>query len=265
MPLRRSPQLTPALLAANRRNALKSTGPRTVRGRARVAMNSLKHGRYARHLHHRLLRADRWELAQLYRKIRSAICQAFVPLDAAQYRGCESMAAQVWCALRPLLEGSRGKPECPLKSERIPSRVSKVLDTLGPALGPDWVSRVMAALKAPTTAQRRRRVDIRSPRRHIGITFWVQHRRFWTPNRLLTTLMAEDDMPDDWAPERPRGAEWEKTVRVMIYRVGLPTQEERVQAELARLDRRHPRIARWCRRIIAKLDEWGPPALARGH
>lgn len=45
--LRKSPVRTPALLAANRRNALKSAGPRTVSGKAPVALNGLKHGRYA--------------------------------------------------------------------------------------------------------------------------------------------------------------------------------------------------------------------------
>lgn len=39
--------LTPERLAANRRNARRSTGPRTPEGKARVAGNSLKHGLYA--------------------------------------------------------------------------------------------------------------------------------------------------------------------------------------------------------------------------
>jgi hypothetical protein len=43
--LRRSPQLTPALLAANRANALKSTGPRTARGKQRSAANAFRNGR----------------------------------------------------------------------------------------------------------------------------------------------------------------------------------------------------------------------------
>jgi hypothetical protein len=42
--LRKSPTRTPALLAANRRNAQKSTGPRTARGKAWSRLNRLKHG-----------------------------------------------------------------------------------------------------------------------------------------------------------------------------------------------------------------------------
>ncbi len=45
MSLRKSPRLTPALLAANRANAQKSTGPRTAGGKARARLNNLQHGR----------------------------------------------------------------------------------------------------------------------------------------------------------------------------------------------------------------------------
>jgi hypothetical protein len=44
MSLRKSPTLTPALLASNRRNAKKSTGPRTARGKAWVRLNRFRHG-----------------------------------------------------------------------------------------------------------------------------------------------------------------------------------------------------------------------------
>lgn len=37
--------VTPARLAANRRNAAKSTGPRTARGKARSSLNALRRGR----------------------------------------------------------------------------------------------------------------------------------------------------------------------------------------------------------------------------
>jgi hypothetical protein len=44
MSLRKSPILTPARLLANRRNALKSTGPRTARGKAWSRLNGLRTG-----------------------------------------------------------------------------------------------------------------------------------------------------------------------------------------------------------------------------
>jgi len=44
MALRKSPTLTPGLLEACRRNAQKSTGPRTVRGMAQTRMNALRGG-----------------------------------------------------------------------------------------------------------------------------------------------------------------------------------------------------------------------------
>jgi hypothetical protein len=48
MPLRKSPRRTRALLAANRRNSRKSTGPRTAAGKRHSAWNAVRHGRRAR-------------------------------------------------------------------------------------------------------------------------------------------------------------------------------------------------------------------------
>ena len=47
MSLRKSPARTPALLAANRANARKSTGPCTLQGKVRVALGALRHGVHA--------------------------------------------------------------------------------------------------------------------------------------------------------------------------------------------------------------------------
>ena len=47
MSLRKPPSRTPAFLAANRRNAQKSTGPRTDRGKAQSCLNGLKTGAYS--------------------------------------------------------------------------------------------------------------------------------------------------------------------------------------------------------------------------
>ncbi|MFZ0963415.1 MAG: hypothetical protein WAO35_21345 [Terriglobia bacterium] len=45
MSLRKSPTLTPALVASNRRNAQKSTGPRTARGKAWSRLNRFRDGK----------------------------------------------------------------------------------------------------------------------------------------------------------------------------------------------------------------------------
>jgi hypothetical protein len=51
MSLRKSPTLTPARIEANRRNARKSTGPRTARGKGQSRMNSLRTGVRSRFMH----------------------------------------------------------------------------------------------------------------------------------------------------------------------------------------------------------------------
>jgi hypothetical protein len=48
MSLRKSPTRTPAFLEAIRRNAQKSTGPRTRRGKAQSCLNRLKTGERSR-------------------------------------------------------------------------------------------------------------------------------------------------------------------------------------------------------------------------
>ena len=48
MSLRKSPTMTPARWEANRRNAQKSTGPRTTRGKAQARLNGLGRGPRAR-------------------------------------------------------------------------------------------------------------------------------------------------------------------------------------------------------------------------
>jgi len=46
MSLRKSPELTPALLAAPRQNAQHSTGPRSAAAKQNSKLNGLKHGVY---------------------------------------------------------------------------------------------------------------------------------------------------------------------------------------------------------------------------
>ncbi|HEY6292125.1 MAG TPA: hypothetical protein VI455_11285 [Terriglobia bacterium] len=86
MPLRRSPCLTPESLAARGANALRSTGPRTPRGKARVSFSALKNGNYAARsarLRERLIQAGYERQEELYGRIRSKIAQ---PRDSRSQR-----------------------------------------------------------------------------------------------------------------------------------------------------------------------------------
>ena len=118
MPLRKSPVRTPALLAANRANAQKSTGPRTPQGKARVSFNAFKHGRYAarpEELAERLLRAGCHREVALYRQVRWQIGQVFRPQGKAGWDRLYRLSAWVWC-FRTRLGQARSKlgakPEC---------------------------------------------------------------------------------------------------------------------------------------------------------
>lgn len=74
----RKQTLTPASLAARRRNALKSTGPRTPRGKARVALNSIRHGITAPWFIHNLV--DAGETATDFEPVLRTLFAVLQPL-----------------------------------------------------------------------------------------------------------------------------------------------------------------------------------------
>src|SRR5262249_6709575 len=62
VPVRVRTMVTEAQIQANRRNAKKSTGPRTEAGKARASLNALKHGRRGNVVMHVLPQEDPREL-----------------------------------------------------------------------------------------------------------------------------------------------------------------------------------------------------------
>jgi hypothetical protein len=168
--LRKSPTRTEAFLAANRRNALKSTGPRTARGKAWSCMNNLKHGRYAKWLPEKLAAAGNHGGAALYQKVRGQIGTAFQaqPDDAGQMRQLDRLTAKVWLLARSA--GVNGlKP-------RLPMFFNK--------LGPRHHSRLL--------------FRIQDRRRGITVVYWVQRKGYWSMARvmeLVTTGRCPADAP----------------------------------------------------------------------
>ncbi len=144
MPLRKSPQLTPALLAANRGNARNSTGPRTAAGKLWSALNSLKHGRTSKAFRHNLSGAG--DEVELYDWIHAQIRNCFEPLSPPEQMQAERLAREVWCRARRALRQVRlkTKPECPLESidrpRRFPSRI-RIYDHRGGRRLSFWVPR----------------------------------------------------------------------------------------------------------------------------
>jgi len=120
--LRKSPVRTPAMLAANRANAQKSTGPSRPQASPRAALNSLKHGAYAVRFPGTLLRARDLQGAAHYRWFRSEIAATFETGWSADGRQGRSNSAAAWCRARDLVP-LRAKPESPLVSWRLCSRL----------------------------------------------------------------------------------------------------------------------------------------------
>ena len=97
MGLRQSPKLTPARLAALRRNAQKCTGPKTSQGKARSSLNALKHGRFAQDLPAKLRAAGVREVEGVF-KFHSRISRLYqgnagrILVD----RSANTLAAAIW-------------------------------------------------------------------------------------------------------------------------------------------------------------------------
>jgi hypothetical protein len=101
MPLRKSPRRTRALLAANRRNSRKSTGPRTATGKRQSAWNAIRHGRRARHSCRRIpvARRELKAFMDFYCKLSDAI----IPADSlAGEQAVLTKALEAWKVKRIL-------------------------------------------------------------------------------------------------------------------------------------------------------------------
>ena len=224
MPLRRSPQLTPGSLAARRANALKSTGPRTACGKARVSVNALKHGRamgpagHPARFRERLLKAGYPRQEALYGDLRSRLAQAFGARHPHWRREVDRFAIGAWCVATGR-DFFRTKLECAFDSMQKGSRV----------LAQD-------AREGRSQSRRRRPGFARSLRyraednyRRVGVAFWIQRRRYLTPARVRRIRAGLERFRFEDTDEG-----LESRVRCLVFRLRRPGYFERLRYGLDR-------------------------------
>ena len=92
MSLRKSPQLTPELLAAARNNAQHSTGPRSPAAKQNSKFNALKHGAYVADENHTQAMLALGEDPERLQTLTQELMSAFGPGDALWEKQVEDLA-----------------------------------------------------------------------------------------------------------------------------------------------------------------------------
>lgn len=77
-------------LIANRANALKSSGPRSLQGKRRVGQNALKHGLAAKDAVTKLESKNKFE------EYRSSLVSQLCPIGSAEELLCEKIVTTAW-------------------------------------------------------------------------------------------------------------------------------------------------------------------------
>lgn len=114
---------------ANRRNAAKSTGPRTTRGKKTVAQNAVNLGFYSKFVLVRDEAEDRAEYDELYANLRNQ----YQPADYLEELWVEKIAAWTW-RLRRLMRAESGQIARSLVEHRYGLQQSRAMDLENPEL-----------------------------------------------------------------------------------------------------------------------------------
>jgi hypothetical protein len=110
-PERGSRERSPQRIAANRRNALKSTGPRTAAGKRRAALNSMARGLFPEDLERQL--RVRGEDVNEFRRLHRDLIGIFEPRDGTGERVVSQMAITWWEKARRIRQWvAAGPPRC---------------------------------------------------------------------------------------------------------------------------------------------------------
>ena len=241
MSLRKLPCLTPASLAARRTSALKSTGPRTERGKARVALNALKHGQRAVGLREQLARAGYRKGEALYCSIRDRLLKTFArpgdPSGDHSGRHADRLANWIWVCQREWRRrvALQTKLECASESGTRTARVTKRTRIVTNRYPYD-----NSRSPWPCT-----RISVHDYYRRIGIVFYAQWRRLETHQRCKAVLLGLE-------PFRLGNGELEDALRCRVYRLARPRMWERLKFCLDKEGRYHPEWEEEFRRVRAR-------------
>jgi hypothetical protein len=87
-------RVSPRKIAANRQNALKSTGPKTPRGKAYSRSNAVKHGLFSMNLF--IGAPAKGESATQYQRLLDRLAEDYQPVGTAEHMEVERIAACWW-------------------------------------------------------------------------------------------------------------------------------------------------------------------------
>src|SRR5947208_10630320 len=119
--------------AANRKNALKSTGPTTPQGKRRVAQNALRHGFFSQCL--LVKHPDGKENEVEYADFHAALRKHYEPMDWLEELWVEKIAVWSW-RLRRLIRCESGQISKALADHSYNVQKSKAGDSENPEIGP---------------------------------------------------------------------------------------------------------------------------------
>jgi len=205
---------SPLRIAANRRNALKSTGPRTAAGKRRVALNARRRDLCSEELERQL--QTRGEDPREFRRLHRDLIAIFHPKDRSAVEAVEQMARTWWEKARRIRNWvGAGQPQ----SDELDERLEKLLMLL--VYGERqrhgwWRHRLAAVLGQPlgSAADVRQRIEARlllfgakpGHRTYPREKLWKEVRRQFI-SVFASTLAESSDQGlaaeggQDWKPE----------------------------------------------------------------
>jgi hypothetical protein len=127
------PTVSPRKVESNRRNSLKSTGPKTTMGKKRVSKNAVRHGFFSKFL--LIQHPDGKESPGEYDDLYAGVCKHYQPVGWLEEFWVNKTAVCSW-RLRRLIRCESGQIDRALAQHRYELQQSKADDLAAPEFAP---------------------------------------------------------------------------------------------------------------------------------